>query len=66
MKGTEDVVLTHCPYSALNCGLGLEVDAVDGALDRAGSLEGLPADRRRRCARRASTAWEQVHHADRL
>ena len=55
--------LTHCPYCALNCGLGLR--------EQSGTVVGFerwkqsPLTRGALCSKGA-TAWEQVAHPDRL
>ena len=55
--------LTHCPYCALNCGIGLGVanDAITGLV----RWKGSPLTGGAVCSK-GSTAWEQVHHPDRL
>ena len=60
---TPDATLTHCPYCALNCGIGLSVanDAVTGLV----RWKGSPLTGGAVCSK-GSTAWEQVHHPDRL
>lgn len=60
----DDVTVTHCPYCALNCGIGV-------VADRAGSLtghvawKGAPLTGGAVCSKGA-TAWEQVQHGDRV
>lgn len=56
--------LTHCPYCALNCGIGLETGPV-GTLVGQIRWKGSPLTRGAVCSK-GSTAWEQVHHADRI
>lgn len=55
--------LTHCPYCSLNCGLKLvsEADRVTGYRPWRRS----PFSQGGLCAK-GVTAWEQIHHADRL
>ncbi len=55
--------LTHCPYCALNCGVGLTVegDRLTGQV----RWKGSPLTGGAVCSK-GSTAWEQVHHPDRL
>jgi len=57
------MALTHCPYCALNCGLGLrtEGNTVVG-IDR---WKGAPLTRGAVCAKGAN-AWQQVSHAERI
>lgn len=59
----EEQVTTHCPYCSLNCGLRLRVehDEVVGT----GKWARAPLSRGGLCTK-GVTAWEQVHHADRL
>jgi assimilatory nitrate reductase catalytic subunit len=58
---------THCPYCSLNCGLHLEVGRVDGdeQVVRTVRWKGSPLTRGGLCAKGVS-AWEQIHHAERL
>ncbi len=60
---TPDATLTHCPYCALNCGIGLSVanDTITGLV----RWKGSPLTGGAVCSK-GSTAWEQVHHPDRL
>lgn len=64
MRPLGDAVLTHCPYCALNCGIGLEVGP-DARLTGQVRWKGSPLTAGAVCSK-GSTAWEQVHHADRV
>ena len=55
--------LTHCPYCALNCGLGLRQEA--GRVVGIDRWKGSPLTGGALCAKGA-TAWEQIHHPDRV
>ena len=55
---------SHCPYCALNCGVGLEVDET-GVLVGQVRWKGSPLTGGAVCSK-GSTAWEQVHHTDRI
>lgn len=57
-------VLSHCPYCALNCGIGLETGP-GGTLAGQVRWKGSPLTDGAVCSK-GSTAWEQVAHADRL
>ena len=63
MTNHEAPTLTHCPYCALNCGIGLatEADRLTGQV----RWKGSPLTAGAVCSK-GSTAWEQVHHPDRL
>lgn len=56
--------LTHCPYCALNCGIGLETDPA-GEITGQVRWKGSPLTGGAVCSKGA-TAWEQVQHRDRL
>lgn len=58
------VTLSHCPYCALNCGVGLETDPA-GRLVGQVRWKGSPLTGGAVCSK-GSTAWEQVQHRDRL
>ncbi len=58
-----ELIKTHCPYCALNCGLHLEVGA-DGIEGRSKWKES-PLTEGALCSK-GMTAHEQVHHEDRL
>ena len=64
MKGIDDAVLTHCPYCALNCGIGLEATP-SGVLTGQVRWKGSPLTGGAVCSK-GSTAWEQVQHPDRV
>jgi assimilatory nitrate reductase catalytic subunit len=55
--------LSHCPYCALNCGVGLTVDG--DRLTGQVRWKGSPLTGGAVCSK-GSTAWEQVQHPDRL
>jgi assimilatory nitrate reductase catalytic subunit len=55
--------LTHCPYCALNCGLGLREER--GVVVGIGRWKGSPLTRGALCSK-GVTAWEQMSHPDRL
>lgn len=55
--------LTHCPYCALNCGLGLREGA--GAVVGIDRWKRSPLTRGALCAKGAN-AWEQINHPDRV
>ncbi len=59
----DELVATHCPYCALNCGLQLEVRG--GRIAKRVSWKGSPLTRGALCSK-GMTAHEQVHHGDRL
>ncbi|MFK8022462.1 MAG: molybdopterin oxidoreductase family protein [Ilumatobacter sp.] len=63
-EGTVDVTTSHCPYCALNCGLGLATGA-DGRLVGQVRWKESPLTGGALCSK-GSTAWEQVHHDDRI
>lgn len=63
-EGTVDTTTSHCPYCALNCGIGLATDA-DGRLVGQVRWKGSPLTGGAVCSK-GSTAWEQVQHADRV
>ncbi|MEM7142146.1 MAG: molybdopterin oxidoreductase family protein [Actinomycetota bacterium] len=56
-------VATHCPYCALNCGLGLDVE--DGRIAGLTTWKGSPLTGGALCAK-GRVAHEQVHHGDRV
>ncbi len=60
---SETVTTTHCPYCALNCGIGIttEGEAITGQV----RWKGSPLTGGAVCSK-GSTAWEQVQHGDRL
>lgn len=62
--GSEGPTLTHCPYCALNCGIGLETTSA-GELTGQVRWKGSPLTGGAVCSK-GSTAWEQVQHAERL
>ncbi|MAT06864.1 MAG: nitrite reductase [Acidimicrobiaceae bacterium] len=64
MSVEDRATLTHCPYCALNCGIGLETDAA-GRLVGQVRWKGAPLTGGAVCSK-GSTAWEQVPHPDRL
>lgn len=55
--------LTHCPYCALNCGLGLQEQ--DGTVVGFERWKRSPLTRGALCSK-GVTAWEQISHPDRL
>lgn len=55
--------LTHCPYCALNCGIGLTT--TNGLTTGQVRWKGSPLTGGAVCSKGA-TAWEQIHHPDRL
>jgi assimilatory nitrate reductase catalytic subunit len=57
------MTLTHCPYCALNCGLRLRTEG--GAVVGSDRWKGSPLTGGALCAK-GTTAWEQVHHAERV
>ena len=59
----EHETITHCPYCSLNCGLKLL--SRDGAVTGYAKWKQSPFSSGGLCAKGA-TAWEQVHHPDRL
>ncbi len=59
----EQMTLTHCPYCALNCGLGVTTSG--GVTTGQVRWKGSPLTGGAVCSK-GSTAWQQVHHADRL
>ncbi|MGB3733934.1 MAG: molybdopterin oxidoreductase family protein [Ilumatobacter sp.] len=63
-EGTVETTISHCPYCALNCGLGLATDA-DGTLVGQVRWKGSPLTGGAVCSK-GSTAWQQVHHDDRV
>ena len=63
-EGTVGVTTSHCPYCALNCGLGLATDASDRLVGQV-RWKGSPLTGGAVCSK-GSTAWEQVHHPDRV
>ncbi len=58
-----DDVITHCPYCALDCGMKLTVDR--GRVTGQAKWKASPLSGGGLCTK-GITAWEQVHHADRL
>ena len=56
-------VETHCPYCALDCGLKLQVDR--GRVTGSTKWKGSPLSRGGLCTK-GITAWQQVHHEDRV
>ncbi|WP_051063266.1 molybdopterin oxidoreductase family protein [Ilumatobacter nonamiensis] len=63
-EGTVDTTTSHCPYCALNCGIGLATNEA-GRLVGQVRWKGSPLTGGAVCSK-GSTAWEQVHHDDRL
>jgi len=57
-------VTSHCPYCALNCGIGLEVDSTSTLIGQV-RWKGSPLTAGAVCSK-GKTAWEQVHHQDRV
>ncbi len=64
MKPERPPVLSHCPYCALNCGIGLDVDD-EGLLLGQTRWKKSPLTAGAVCSK-GSTAWEQVQHGDRI
>lgn len=63
-RSIEGATLSHCPYCALNCGIGLTAEP-DGTLTGQVRWKGAPLTGGAVCSK-GSTAWEQVQHGDRL
>ncbi|MEZ5372457.1 MAG: molybdopterin-dependent oxidoreductase [Microthrixaceae bacterium] len=61
---TTTSITSHCPYCALNCGIGLEVDSTDTLVGQL-RWKRSPLTRGAVCAK-GTTAWQQVHHSDRI
>jgi len=59
----DHVALTHCPYCALNCGLGLRVEG--GRVAEQVRWKGSPLTGGALCSK-GVTAHVQIHHGDRL
>jgi assimilatory nitrate reductase catalytic subunit len=60
----QETTLSHCPYCALNCGIGLTVDATQQIVGQV-RWKGSPLTGGAVCSKGA-TAWQQVHHGDRI
>lgn len=63
-RSIEGATLSHCPYCALNCGIGLQVGS-GGVLEGQVRWKGSPLTGGAVCSK-GSTAWEQVQHPDRI
>jgi assimilatory nitrate reductase catalytic subunit len=59
------VVETHCPYCALNCGIGLQTDAAQRVVIEQKRWKGSPLTAGAVCSK-GSTAWQQIDHGDRI
>ncbi|HUF98297.1 MAG TPA: molybdopterin oxidoreductase family protein [Ilumatobacter sp.] len=59
------VTLSHCPYCALNCGIGLSVDDRTQQIVGQVRWKGSPLTGGAVCSK-GTTAWEQVHHSERI
>ncbi|MEM9037362.1 MAG: molybdopterin oxidoreductase family protein [Actinomycetota bacterium] len=58
------VTRTHCPYCALNCGIGLANDE-NGDVVAQIRWKTAPLTKGGICSK-GSTAWQQIHHDDRI
>lgn len=56
---------THCSYCALQCALKMKVDTVQNQIVKVWGRRDFPTNRGLSCIK-GQTAYQQVHHADRL